>query len=96
MRNLAVYSRKNIKSGKQGHDAKSLKGIMARLQRQEKLESKYHDHDLIGNCDAYSDFSLSVARSFAAFSCFGLRCRRSLQTCMASTVLSAFAWASAR
>ncbi len=37
------------KAGKQGRDIDTLKDVMTRLQVQEKLDSKYRDHDLIGN-----------------------------------------------
>jgi len=37
------------KIGKQGLDVAHLKAVMAQLQRQEKLDSKYHDHFLTGN-----------------------------------------------
>ena len=37
------------KAGKQGRDVELLKAVMTRLQMQEKLDSKFRDHDLIGN-----------------------------------------------
>lgn len=37
------------KAGKQGRDVELLKTVMARLQMQTKLDSKFRDHELIGN-----------------------------------------------
>ncbi|HOI91643.1 MAG TPA: type II toxin-antitoxin system YafQ family toxin [Candidatus Rifleibacterium sp.] len=37
------------KAGKQGRDIDVLKDIVGRLLRQEKLESKFKDHELTGN-----------------------------------------------
>ena len=37
------------KAGKQGRDVELLKTVITRLQGQEKLDSKFRDHDLIGN-----------------------------------------------
>ena len=47
------------KSGKQGRDVEKLKVVMARLQRQEELESKYRDHELIGNWKGVRECHLS-------------------------------------
>lgn len=37
------------KAGKQGHEIAILKKVMTKLLNQEKLDSKFRDHDLIGN-----------------------------------------------
>ena len=37
------------KAGQQGRDIGTLKNVMIRLQKQEQLDSKFRDHDLIGN-----------------------------------------------
>ncbi|KAF1080332.1 MAG: YafQ toxin protein [Candidatus Rifleibacterium amylolyticum] len=37
------------KAGKQGRNIATLKNVMIRLQQEEKLESRFRDHDLIGN-----------------------------------------------
>jgi mRNA interferase YafQ len=52
------------KAQKQGRDVAILKEVMTRLQCQEKLDSKFRDHDLIGNwkgcreCHLESDWLL--------------------------------------
>jgi mRNA interferase YafQ len=51
----AKFKKDFKKIKKQGADLEKLKKVMEKLQRQETLEKKHRDHDLIGNWNGFRE-----------------------------------------